>query len=314
MDSIDLCPPNWSRNYGDFDSDEEEHAAEQHFAHHAAHQSLSMVPRFVTRRELDCKDGVANTTDKALSVPIKCHTLIVGTTPHSTAFLAATFDFKDDEWQYLGGIGTGPDIDVLRNAKTKTTELASPVARLYAHRKRKVIVVLSSRKVPDIIQFDWASVLVSTVSFQRMLVLSTIMEGDYIAEIMEDDFGLRRLHTTASLASHSELEQRVCPLLEIPNMISSLDAALLSECQVNSFAATLYVSIERPRDWIGTMKAYQCIHYVLDEQHGEGLETETLNQPIAVQPNTALLAARWKEVKVGSSGFTRSVIPGSMFL
>lgn len=234
VDSIDLHPPVWNRNYG-VDDDEEEDVNCPEFAS----PIVALNPGL---------DGV-----------LPCDVLVVTIGPHASVFATAALEHLPDDKLEMCGCVLLPEASFeCTNLVSDPTCLASPGCSLFrtATTDQKVVVLAKQpRLLPNGTHgrcFDWVEALLGAVRPKRVLLLSTLFHSDFSSR--QPPPLLRLVRTTA--AQDQAAEDTVCPLLEVPNVLSGAPAELLSHCEAAGIPAELFLSIETPEDPVGVVAAF----------------------------------------------------------
>jgi hypothetical protein len=214
VEAVDLHPPDWDRNYGNLDDEEEDEEEVE----------TPLAP-ILTWSPL----GRSNTKGGRLS----CKVLLISLGPHASAFVTG-----HQAAPVVGGILL-PEADFLEcNTVSDPSCLSSPGGMLSMF--QETVILRQPRLIPDDARsFDWVDTVFRHIAPARVVVLCTLAEGAYHGVNHAQPPLLRCLRT-----SHETKTTSVCPSLELPNLIGGTAAAILSHCEVFGLAASMFVSVE----------------------------------------------------------------------
>lgn len=218
VEAVDLHPPDWDRNYGDLQDDFEGEEEEE---------EKSLPPPIFVWSPL----GKSRLQGGRLS----CKVLVISLGPHASSFVTE----HTAAAHVLGGILL-PEADLLDcNTVSDPSCLSSPGGMLTLI--QDTVVLRQSRLIPDDARsFDWVESVFSHIAPARVVVLCTLSEGTYHSPDASQPPLLRSLQTS----HETQTSAKVCPSLELPNLIGGTAAALLSHCEVFGMPASLFVSID----------------------------------------------------------------------
>ncbi|KAF8926435.1 Proteasome assembly chaperone 1 [Dissophora ornata] len=161
--------------------------------------------------------------------PKICSTLIVGTAFGGSSLLesveakillgtldAASVDLKDDKVDKDAALKTGCNIYELE---------ADPT----------VIFIACNYEIKDQDSLNFAKTIMNSIQASRIIILDTFSPAKYISGSSDIDYNypwLRLLQTAGSTTVTK------IPLLEVPNLVQNLGAALMAYCEVRGLSET----------------------------------------------------------------------------
>lgn len=230
VEAVDLHPPDWDRNYGNLDDFDQEDEGDA---------EPVQAPLF-TWSPLG--------RSKLQEVRLPCKTLVISFGPQASAFLTAQC-----EAPVVGGILL-PEADLLEcNTVSDPTCLSSPGALLTM--LENTVILRQPRLIQDDSRsFDWVETLFQKVAPKRVIILCSIPEGAYHGQGPFQPLLIRSLQS-----SHETQTAKVCPNLELPNLIGGTPAAVLSHCEVFGLAATMFVSVDSLHAPLVSVEAFECV-------------------------------------------------------
>jgi len=271
VEAIDLHPPDWDRNYGDLDELEEDEDE----------PNVLPPPIFAW-------SPVGRS--KIQGGQLSCKTLLISLGSHASVFVTG-----HTAAPIVGGILL-PEADLLEcNTISDPTCLSCPGGILTMH--QDTVILRQPRHITDDARsFDWVESVFRHVAPSRVIVLCTLSEGLFHGANSGQPPFLRCLQSTHEAA---ELK-KVCPQLEIPNLIAGTGAAILSHCEVFGLAATMFVSVDSLHSPENTVAAFEPVLAVL---------------PVLSQRKPVDYAALLSACQLRRSALTiKSTLPDSIYL
>ncbi|XP_056141279.1 proteasome assembly chaperone 1-like [Lampris incognitus] len=192
---------------------------------------------------------------------LQCSDFILAVGHNAASFLSAYF-VKTENWKAIGHA-------TLWNERTSTRvgqTSEQPTGVFYRHVEDPSVLMC---KITDYIAedqlFQWTEKVFGCLQPRglNVIVLSDSLAADYMtSDYLRDSMGLflRCLQTSVSK------RKIICPLLEQPNIVSGLPAAVLSHCQVHHIPAVAYQcysDVIRPDST--TMEAYKPVLTILNK-------------------------------------------------
>ncbi|XP_033125671.1 proteasome assembly chaperone 1-like [Anneissia japonica] len=187
---------------------------------------------------------------------LKCSILMVAVGAEAVGFSQAYLLPEDPE--ILGVIASGmSSLD-----KNSFSQKADSDKTCFIHRlasNPEVLVVLCKSNVAPEQAFSWTQQLFENIESENLYVtvLSSSLVTEYKSSKLVSELSTPFIRALRSSAYKAKPQS---PFLEAPNMVSSLPAAVLNHCQVNSIAAVLYVAfVDSPHVDVESMEVFKPV-------------------------------------------------------
>jgi len=173
-------------------------------------------------------------------------TLIIGSLVAASVFLEVQFPERKE-------IGTIiiPDPQVNKILKRPASSPQHSAKIYTTDSSYSTCIIICSHEIPTERLYEWTQVLFDHISVNRVFVLDTISHFSINCVLTREGTqvtipSLRCLYTEPVKKSigHSSATIYQCPLLESPQVIDKLPAAVLTHCQLHYIEAVLYLSVE----------------------------------------------------------------------
>lgn len=179
---------------------------------------------------------ITNSIDTSSAKAFQCSDLILAAGPNAAGFLSA-FVLSSGSWETVGSV-------TLWNERCKTTanqQLPAGPSCVF-HRptdKPDVLICQCTCHVAEDQLFQWAEKVLGSI--QKTGLTVTVLSDCSVAEYKTpDSVSTIPVPFLRALKTRHYKEAPHCPLLEQPNVITGLPAAVLSHCQVFGIPAVLY--------------------------------------------------------------------------
>ncbi|XP_041353884.1 proteasome assembly chaperone 1-like [Gigantopelta aegis] len=168
----------------------------------------------------------------------KLHTLIIAQGPAASGFIQ-TYVMEDKTFERVAGVFSGISDEAVQTLE----QLGKSDETCYLHRSTSttgLMVCQCKTEVKPDQSFSWVTQLFSGLDLSEcyVCVLASTPSSDYKSDVpiseLQTPF-LRALKTARFGGTP------VCPILEQPNMVTGLQAQILTYCQVHSIRAVLYL-------------------------------------------------------------------------
>ncbi|KAI8361134.1 hypothetical protein B0O80DRAFT_436785 [Mortierella sp. GBAus27b] len=163
------------------------------------------------------------------SSPKTCSTLIIG-----TAFGASTL-LQTVPAKTLLGTLILPGVDLKDNTADLTSRSNASCNIYELDADPSVVIISCNYEIKDKDSLNFAKSILTNIQAKRIVILDTLSPSSYLSGSPDIDFTfpwLRLLQTTSSTTVAK------IPVLEVPNLVQNLGAALLSYCEARGHSET----------------------------------------------------------------------------